>query len=138
MSSIVRLLSLVSIACSLIIACAQNDTTGPAAPIGAVEALEQLATAYRSVAQTLPGTPRDLPPPVKRKFVEQVFQQAGYDYSTTIITLSQAELDPFDSHQRDLAQLLFLPLEQLARENYDDYYSEPELAAIDTIKKTFK
>lgn len=124
-------------ACFMISACAEKRSSS-AAPLGEVSALEKLASSYRSVSAQLPIQAQKLPPKGKKEFVEKVFQDAGYNYSSTLIALSESKLDPFNEHQRDMAKLLFLPIDNLNSADYESLYEKQELMAIKEIRETFR
>jgi len=133
----IRTVTLIIFISTVISSCSEQQISTPA-PIGEISVLEKLAESFRNTSELLSSAPRKLPPQERRKFVEVVFREAGYNYSATLISLGQAELDPFNEHQRDLMKLLFLPLEQLPRESYADIYTDTEISAINTIQKTFR
>jgi hypothetical protein len=119
------------------VACGK-ETAKIAAPIGDLATLEKLADSYREMADRLPANPRGLMPKEKRRFVEQVFEHAGYNYAATLFALANAQLDPFDQQQRDLAELLFLPQLGADPNEIAAIYTSAELQAIDTIQKIIK
>lgn len=109
--------------------------TGKTVPAGDRPALEQLAEAYRSVAEDLPTNPLDQLPDNRRRFVEAVFQEAGYDYAATLNQLGQqGGLDPAQTLHRDLAQLILLPTSGLADQDIEKIYSAQELKAVANLR----
>lgn len=128
------------IACLLLLfasACTDKQQYG-AAPLNDKATLEKLATAYRNIAQDLPVTPTGLRPTARRKFLEQVFRQAGYDYSSTLIALAQVPAQQVTQHHIDLKQLLYLPHFDRRIKQLSDIYSQDEIAAITDIDKHIK
>jgi hypothetical protein len=119
------------------VAC-DKETANIAAPIGDLATLEKLADSYRKMADRLPANPRGLMPKDKRRFVEQVFEHAGYNYSATLFALANTQLDPFNQHQSDLAELLFLPQLGAGPNEISAVYTPAELQAIETIQKIIK
>jgi hypothetical protein len=114
--------------------CGDEKALKPA-PLGEHATLEKLAQSYRQVSANLPTSPTGLTPEGRRKFLEQVFHQAGYDYSATLIAL--AKVPPADINQNhiDLKQLLYLPHYDKRLKQLSDLYSEEEIAAIKAIDK---
>lgn len=118
-------------------ACSGDQALGPA-PLGDKAALEQLAKAYRQVSSTLPASPTGLAPAARRKFLEQTFHQAGYDYSATLIALSRVPKSAINQHHIDLKQLLYLPHYDRRIKQLSDIYSQEEIAAIKVIDNKFE
>lgn len=100
-------------------------------------ALEQLADAWSEVAEQWPTAPMRLLPEGRRKFVEQVFTTAGYSYTRSLLETGKIPLDPFNSGQKNLCELLLTPARGLADKDLGVIYSPEELAAISSIRKTF-
>lgn len=115
-------------------ACTPGEN-GKMAPVGNQTALEELASAYRKVADDLPTNPLDQLPNDRRRFVEAVFREAGYDYAATLNQLGrQGGLDPMQTLHRDLAQLVLLPTSGLAPQDIEKIYSAQELEAIQNLQ----
>jgi len=106
-----------------------------AAPLGEITALQALEKAYNAALNGLPTGPAKLKPSVRRKFVEQVFQDAGYNYSATLLALADIPLDAINQHHKDMKELLFLPHHALAFEDVKAIYTKEEQNAISTIKE---
>lgn len=117
--------------------CESHQSQKPA-PIGDHEVLEQLATAYRIVAEEYPVQPASMPPKGKKEFVERVFSMAGYHYGTTLMALANQGADVTNQDQRDLADLLFLPHRGLSEDAMTDLYTAEERAAISAIQASLK
>lgn len=130
-------LSYLLLALLFIGACAEKSSHDPA-PLGDKAALEKLADAYRKLSDDLPVTPAGLRPAARRKFLEQVFQTAGYDYSSTLIALATLPPGNINQYHRDLKQLLYLPHYDKRIEKLSDIYSEKEILAITAIDKLIK
>jgi hypothetical protein len=113
----------------------QQATTGTAAPRGEQHALEQLADAFRAVAEGLPTNPASLPPEGRKEFVQLVFSKAGYDYHATLTTLASEGLDPSNKLHRDLVELVFFPTTGVAPDDIRRLFDGPEASAIEHIKK---
>lgn len=108
------------------------------APVGDHAVLEQLADAYRSVSQQYPMQPQAMPPKGRREFVDQVFLQAGYGYSATLVAMSQAGTDITNQDQRDLVELLLLPNKGLSDEDIATIYNADEAAAVRRLRADFR
>lgn len=119
----------------LLVACTQEQHFGPA-PLGDKATLEKLADAYRKTALNLPVSPPGLTPSARRKFLEQTFHAAGYDYSATLIALSRVTKPDVNQYHRDLKQLLYLPHYDNRVQDLSDIYSKEEIAAIKAIDRT--
>jgi hypothetical protein len=100
--------------------------------------LEQLAKAYRKVGEQYPVQPQAMPPEGRKKFLNQVFKQAGYGYVQTLLALPQSVTDSNNKDQRDLAELLLLPTKGLSDEALEKLYSVEELAAVKKLKTIFR
>jgi hypothetical protein len=116
------------------LAACNSEAPRPAAPIGDHAVLEQLADAYREVAQQYPVQPRGMRPEARKQFVQQIFAQTGYDYAATLQALAAQNTDVASQDQRDLTELLFLPHQGLADTDLATLYSDTELAAVRTIQ----
>lgn len=116
----------------------EGQEVGKAAPIGDHAVLEQLATAYRSVANEYPMQPASMRPIHKKEFIERVFASAGYHYRATLIAFAKQGADVTNQDQRDLAELLFLPHRGLDENGMKDLYTAEELAAIRSIQADLK
>jgi hypothetical protein len=100
--------------------------------------LEQLAEAYRKVGEQYPVQPQAMPPEGRKKFVNQVFAQAGYSYSASLIALANVGADGAKPDRRDLAELLLLPTKGLSDKALTKVYSEDELAAVKRLQTIFR
>lgn len=110
----------------------------PAAVLDNKEALEKLASAYESVSETIPVSPVNLRPAARKKFVVQVFMEAGFNYSETLHALSQVQAHSITQQHKDLKQLLFLPHYRVKFEEIKDIYTDEEINAIELINKNIK
>lgn len=108
------------------------------APIGDHVVLEQLADAYRSVAQQYPVQPASMRPAGKKKFIEGVFTTAGYSYSATLKTFAKQGVNVTNQDHRDLVELLMLPHKGLTDSDMATLYSSEELVAIRSIQASLK
>jgi hypothetical protein len=108
------------------------------APIGDHAGLEQLSEAYRNVAQQYPVQPASMRPAGRKKFVEEVFEKAGYSFSATLKAFASQGVDVSSQDHHDLAELLFLPHQGLAESELATLYSSDELVAIESIQSGLK
>lgn len=115
-----------------------ENTSQTPAPVGDHGALEQLATAYRGVAQEYPVQPASMRPAGKKEFLERVFVRAGYHYAATLKAMARQGMNITNQDQRDLVELLFLSHRGLADADMALLYSDDELAAIRTIQAALK
>ena len=113
-----------------------NETLPAAAGDHAV--LEQLAQAYRQVGDHYPMQPQAMSPEGRRKFLDQVFRQAGYSYSASLLALANGPADSTDQDQRDLSELLLLPAKGLSDNQLGKSYSDEEQAAVKRLRTTFR
>ncbi len=120
------------------VACSDNSTK-VAAPLGDKAALEKLAKAYRIIEekQQLDGSPLTLPPDQRKKFIEMVFAEGGYNYSATLHTLAENKLNVIDQNIKDMAELLLIPHRASAMA-MEDIYNAQELKDIRVIESKFK
>ena len=114
-----------------------NNSPKPAT-VGDHAVLEQLAEAYRIVAQQYPVQPASMRPAGKKKFVEAVFKNAGYSFSATLGAFARQGANRTNQEHRDLAELLFLPHQGLADSDMVTLYSTEELIAIRSIQSSLK
>ncbi|WP_455201318.1 hypothetical protein [Kaarinaea lacus] len=115
-----------------------NSDQYPAAVLNDKETLEKLASAYETVSGTIPVSPINLRPSARKKFVEQVFTEAGYNYSTTLYALSKVPSYAVTQYHKDLKQLLFLPHYKVEFDEIKDIYTNEEINAIETININIK
>ena len=117
--------------------CAQQQP-GVAAPLNNLQALEKLASAYEAVSEQIPVSPASLAPKARKKFVIQVFENAGYNYHETLKEISKIKTEEITKLHRDLLELLFMPHHGLSADDMKLIYSEEELVVINKTKSTFK
>jgi hypothetical protein len=108
------------------------------APAGDHAVLEQLADAYRNVAQQYPVQPASMRPAGKKKFIEGVFTTAGYSFSATLKAVAKQGVDVTNQDRRDLVELLMLPHKGLTDADMATLYSTEELVAIRSIQANLK
>lgn len=130
-------LSAVLLAVLVLTAC-DGEQSQPVAPMGDHAVLEQLADAYRKVSEQYPVQPQAMSPEGRKKFLTQVFKQAGYNYSASLIAAVQTATDNASKDQRDLVELLLLPTKGLSDEALGKMYSADELAAVQQLRKAFR
>jgi hypothetical protein len=114
--------------------CQDEPKLGPA-PLDTRQTLEQLAGAYNDLAQQIPTSPSGLRPKGRKKFVEDVFKTAGFDYLLTLQALAKVPKERFTQYHTDMMELLFLPHRGLANAQKEELYSKEELTAIVAIEK---
>ncbi|MEJ2179868.1 MAG: hypothetical protein P8Y28_05370 [Gammaproteobacteria bacterium] len=107
------------------------------APLDSKPALEKLASAYNSIAETIPVSAVNLRPAARKKFVVQVFNEAGFNYSATLQALSKVPASSVSQYHKDMQQLLFLPHYNIKFEEAKDIYTVEEVNAIETINRSF-
>lgn len=117
-------------ACLFTVNCSENKDTELTSASGNKASLEKLAKSYRELTDKIGTSPQGLKPEGKRKFVEQVFMDAGFDYKTTLLTISSEELDATKQYNRDLAELVLLPQTNLAIDKLSTIYSPEEEKSI--------
>jgi len=108
-----------------------------AAPLDDRATLEKLALAYQKQAESIPVSPTQLAPPQRKRFVEQVFNEAGFSYAMTLQDLARINPATIDQLHKDMKDLLFLPHYGVKFEEVKSIYSAQEQTAILTILKTF-
>jgi hypothetical protein len=116
-----------------LLACSQAPSGTPA-PLGDYATLEKLADAYRKVGQSYPVQPHSMRPAGRKQFLQQVFAEAGYDYSATLTAVAAAGVDASNQDHRDLVELLLLPHQGMAEADWDELYTRAELAAVQDIR----
>jgi len=108
------------------------------APAGDYAVLEELATAYRNVSEKYPVQPQAMPPKRRKEFLNKVFMQAGYSYSATLIAMGLSATDNGNPEQRDLVELLLLPVKGVSNEVRADLYTDDELVAMQRLQINFR
>lgn len=106
--------------------------------MGDYAALEQLATAYRKVSEKYPVPPQAMPARGRKEFLSEVFLQAGYNYSATLMAAGQFASDSSSKEQRDLVELLLLPVKGVSNEVRADLYTDDELVAMQRLQLNFR
>ncbi len=127
-------------AVALLSGCNSKPATPVAAPLGDNAVLEKLASAWEKLSDTkLAVSPASLPGDGRKKFLEQVFAEAGYDYSATLKQLASQPLDKGNQTYVDMAELLLLP-HRNAQVPMDpaEYYSIEELQAVAALERALK
>ncbi len=122
-----------------IAACDMAGLPKTAAPIGDKAALEALAKAYQSVQekQQLSMSPLSLPPDARKKFVEMVFAEGGYNYSVTLHKMAEGTLNAADQNTKDLAELLLMP-HRSSSVAMEEIYSADELRDVRALEGKMK
>lgn len=120
-------------------ACSQEPSEIGPAPLGDLSALEQLAESYTKVSdQMLATSPISLPGKERRRFLENLFQDAGYDFSQTLAALAEG-LDNNNKLHRELAELVMM---SHTKTNYPsdpaEIYSPEELQHVAKIERALK
>ncbi len=115
-----------------------DDEKQQGVPIGNYAALEQLATAYRKVGEKYPVQPQAMPAKGRKEFLNEVFMRAGYSYSATLIAVGQSATDGSNKEQRDLVELLLLPVKGVSNEVRADLYTDDELVAMQRLQINFR
>ncbi len=121
----------------LLSGCNSKPVTPVAAPLGDNAVLEKLASAWEKLSDTrLAVSPASLPGDGRKQFLEQVFAEAGYDYSATLKQLASQPLDKGNQTYIDMAELLLLP-HRNAQVPMDpaEYYSIEELQAVAALER---
>lgn len=117
----------------------ETDSNLKAAPIGDHSVLEELAEAYEKLAEHITTSPTRLPPKERKRFVDNVFKEAGYSYSATLRALVEQGIDVKNKNQMDLAELIRLPHRGLGGEiDPASVYGKAELADISTLERQIK
>lgn len=118
--------------------CSSNKSTGIPAPIGDKTVLEKLATAYTNNVEKQQIAPASMLPNGKIEFIKQVFIDAGYDYSMTLLMLSGSQFDPTIQLHFDLAELVLLPQTGLSYDDYETIYTEEEVKALKKLQNAIR
>lgn len=118
-------------------ACAADDE-GRAAPLGDQKTLERLEASYNRIGETLPTSPLNMSMRDRKRFVQAVFQDSGFDYRATLDAMARADMKPNQPYVKDMAELLMLPHRSTGtNERIEDVYSEEELADVRAIQAKF-
>lgn len=113
--------------------CSDHTAALPAASFGDITVLEKLAKSYEKIAEYVPVSPQKLRQEDKKKFVEDVFKDAGYNYKKTLLSPAAQQVMK-SKHHRDLAELVLLPAAGLNEQSLTELYDAAELLAIATLK----
>ncbi len=118
-------------------ACSNEPAELSAAPLGQRPVLESLAEAYTAVSsENLSTSPKSLPGEERKRFVERVFERAGYSYSKTLHQMAGAAFDPANQLHVDMAELVLMPHRnpRFALE-LTDVYSSQELQDVAVVER---
>ncbi len=116
----------------------KNQTMTKPVPLGDKQALEQLAIAYRALSSKLATTPNGLRPEGKRLFIENVFQDAGYNYNLTLLQMADQGVDFGVQLHKDLAELVILPQSGVNKKELTSFNSQSEIKAINIVLDKLK
>lgn len=122
----------------LLLGCAESNSQNPAAPLDSRPALEKLANAYEKISESIPSNPAKMRPQARRRFLEEVFGKAGYNYKATLGNLALVPAGQATQYHKDLKELLFLAHNGFHLENLPDIYSDEEKTQIRTIAENIK
>lgn len=109
-------------------------------PLGERSALERLARSYTDLSDyKYASSPMSLPGGERKKFVVEVFTNAGYDYSATLNQMANQGVDAANQLHVDLADLVLLPLRS-PRFPTDpaDIYSPEELMDVAAVERALR
>ncbi len=126
------------ISLTILLGLAACDEKQQIASAGDYAVLEQLATAYRTVSKKYPTQPQAMPPKGRKVFLNQVFTQAGYSYSATLIAMGESTTDSSNQEKRDLVELLLLPVKGVSNEVRAGLYTDDELVAMQRLQINFR
>lgn len=122
-------------ACLLLTGCGPDKPPLQSAPVGDRATLEKLAATYNRISEQLPAPPLKLLPDQRKTFIEQVFQESGYDYAATMHDLALKINRQSDQLVKDMAQLVLLPhANVLQPQSVSKLYSEQELKDVKKIE----
>ena len=122
----------------LLLACDNGSTQEASAPLNDKETLEKLASAYESISENLPTSPASLRPEARKKFVVDVFENAGFNYSETLNSLAGIKGDNVTQYHIDMKELLFLPHHGFRLDDVKSIYTEDEINSIIKIAAKIK
>ena len=114
-------------------AACDNSSNFPAAPVNDEPALQKLADAYTQVREGLSVSPTGLNAQGKRKFVEKVFEKAGFSYHKTILAVAAIPEKKRSQHLKDLKQLILMPASRLNKKHFSEVFSPEEITAINKM-----
>lgn len=117
--------------------CSSKPEAPVAAPLADQAVLEKLAASWEKVSSDkLSVSPASLPGNERKKFIEQVFTDAGYSYSATLKQLAGSSFDKGSKMYVDMAELLLLPHRnpQVLMDPADIYTIE-ELQAVAALER---
>ena len=109
------------------------DKTLPPAPVNHEPTLQKLAQAYNELSDELAVTPRNLNVKGKRKFVEKVFEKAGFSYTETLKVLAATTKENRKQYFYDLKQLALMPATGIKKENLVEIFSSDEINSLNKI-----
>lgn len=119
--------------------CSKKTETLVAAPLGDRTVLEALEKSWNGISEEkLAVSPVSLPGDERKKFLAQVFADAGYDYSATLVQMATQGFDKKNKLHTDMAELVLMP-HRHPRVPMDpaEYYSADELKAVAVIEREF-
>lgn len=117
--------------------CSGKPEAPVAAPLGDNAVLEKLAASWEKISSSKLGvSPANLPGNERKKFLEEVFSEAGYSYNATLKLLVSEGVEKGNKLHTDLAELVLLP-HRHPRVPMDpaEYYSAEELQAVAALER---
>jgi hypothetical protein len=117
--------------------CSSAPEAPVAAPLGDNAVLEKLAASWEKLSSgKLTVSPASLPGTERKKFIEQVFADAGYSYSATLKQLASGGLDKGNKLHVDMAELVLLPHRNpQVPMDPAEFYSVEELQAVAALER---
>lgn len=124
--------------CLVVFACGKQAETDTAAPLDDKKTLEILAKAYEKISESMPASPVSLRPEARKKFVLEVFKEAGFSYGATMANLADVQTENVTQFHRDMKELLFLPHYGFRFDEVKSIYTEDEIESIIDITANVK
>lgn len=120
--------------------CSDDNKELVVAPLGDRAVLEELAKSWEAVAEAKIGaSPSQLAGDQRRKFLGEVFAEAGYDYSKTLHAMAVNGLDKTNKLHVDMAELVLMPhRNQRAQIDPAEIYSMDELKDVAAVERALK
>lgn len=133
----IKFLAALALLCGLQ-ACSDDTRELTAAPLGERAVLQTLADAYTSLSNhKLAASPSSMPADKRKKFLNEMFTDAGYNYSLTLKLMASKGFDKNNKLHRDMAELVLMPHrnQRGVRMAIDRIYSAEELQDIAVIER---
>ncbi len=124
----------------LLTACSTENKELVIVPLGDKSALQRLADSWDDISEAKVNvSPSSLPGDKRRQFLDEVFAEAGFDYTETLHHMATKGIDIENKLHKDLAELILMPHRNQRGQPLApaDIYSMDELKDVAALERMF-